>query len=246
MNKEKKLAVSEVFYSIQGEGKTMGYPSVFVRLGGCNLMCGGMGTQNDKELHNEAQWRCDTVEVWMKSQSKFISQVLNEEQIKAIKNGAHLIMTGGEPLMQQKNLVEFIKYIKSNINENVYVEIETNGTIIPNEDTLQYINLFNCSPKTKNSGNDKSLTYVPKAIRTINEAKDSIFKFVINDYNDFEEVKNDYAQLVDREKIWLMPAGENQKLLEKTKENVAELCKVNNLKFTTRLHIEIWNQKTGV
>ena len=36
--KEPRLSVSEVFYSIQGEGKTMGFPSVFVRLGGCNLM----------------------------------------------------------------------------------------------------------------------------------------------------------------------------------------------------------------
>ena len=42
-----KLAISEVFYSIQGEGKTMGIPAVFVRLAGCNLMCGGMGTQFD-------------------------------------------------------------------------------------------------------------------------------------------------------------------------------------------------------
>ena len=45
----KKIAISEVFYSIQGEGKTVGIPSVFIRLGGCNLMCGGMGTQFDGE-----------------------------------------------------------------------------------------------------------------------------------------------------------------------------------------------------
>ena len=41
-----KLAISEIFFSIQGEGKTVGIPSVFVRLGGCNLICGGEGTQN--------------------------------------------------------------------------------------------------------------------------------------------------------------------------------------------------------
>ena len=64
-----KLAISEVFYSIQGEGKTVGIPSVFVRLGGCNLMCGGMGTQFDGELHNGAEFRCDTIEVWMKATS---------------------------------------------------------------------------------------------------------------------------------------------------------------------------------
>ena len=53
-----KLSISEVFYSIQGEGKTVGIPSVFVRLAGCNLMCGGMGTQFDGELHNGAEFRC--------------------------------------------------------------------------------------------------------------------------------------------------------------------------------------------
>ena len=52
-----KLAISEIFFSIQGEGKTVGIPSVFVRLGGCNLICGGEGTQNDKKLHNNAKWR---------------------------------------------------------------------------------------------------------------------------------------------------------------------------------------------
>jgi organic radical activating enzyme len=244
--KESRLSVSEVFYSIQGEGKTMGYPSVFVRLGGCNLMCGGMGTQNDKELYNDAKWRCDTIEVWMKSKSKIFSEILGDKEINAIKNGAHLIMTGGEPLMQQKNLVKFIDYVKENINENVFVEIETNGTIIPNDETLNAIDLFNCSPKTKNSGNDKSITYNKKAIQIINDAKDSIFKFVINTNEDFEEMKNDYAGLIDRDKIWLMPAGENQELLNLTKKNVSELCIKNNLKFTTRLHIEIWNQKTGV
>ena len=111
-----KLAISEVFYSIQGEGKTVGIPSVFVRLGGCNLMCGGMGTQFDGELHNGAEFRCDTVEVWMNAQAKEIHKVLNKECIKAIKNNAHIVLTGGEPMMQQKGLIEFIKYVKTKIN----------------------------------------------------------------------------------------------------------------------------------
>ena len=43
-----------------------------------------------------------------------------------------------------------------------------------------------------------------------------------------------------------MPAGENQTLLKENKLNVVELAKENYLNFTTRLHIEIWNKKTGV
>ena len=84
-----KLAVSEVFYSIQGEGPTTGYPAVFVRLGGCNLMCGGEGTQKDKELHDGATWRCDTIEVWMKSRAKEFKDILPINCIEAIKQGAN-------------------------------------------------------------------------------------------------------------------------------------------------------------
>jgi hypothetical protein len=43
-----------------------------------------------------------------------------------------------------------------------------------------------------------------------------------------------------------MPAGENQELLNENKQKVVELAKDNYLNFTSRLHIEIWNKKTGV
>lgn len=241
-----KIAISEVFYSIQGEGKTVGIPSVFIRLGGCNLMCGGMGTQFDKELHNGAEWRCDTVEVWMKAQSKEINKVLPNDCIQAIRNGAHIILTGGEPLMQQTQLEEFIKYVKFELGiEKPFFEVETNGTILPSEYLLNNISLWNCSPKLANSGNDKSITYKPDVIKELNKFN-TIFKFVVSKDKDWAEIKKDYLYLVDKEKVYLMPAGENQKLLNQNKKTVVELAKENYLNFTTRLHIEIWNKKTGV
>lgn len=208
-------------------------------------MCGGMGTQFDGELHNEAEWRCDTVEVWMKAQSKEMKDILDEECIEAIKNGAHIILTGGEPTMQQTGLEDFIKYIKFDLKINPYFEVETNGTIMPNEFLLNNIDLWNCSPKLKNSGNDKSITYKPEVIKELNK-HNAIFKFVVNGEKEWKEIQEDYLYLVDKEKVYLMPAGENQELLNKTKEDVVEIAKKNHLNFTTRLHIEIWNKKTGV
>tara|TARA_R100000935_G_scaffold28725_3_gene49121 strand:+ start:3369 stop:4100 length:732 start_codon:yes stop_codon:yes gene_type:complete len=240
-----KLAISEVFYSIQGEGKTVGIPSVFVRLGGCNLMCGGMGTQFDGELHNGAEWRCDSVEVWMKAKSKEFKDILPDDCIKAIKNNAHIILTGGEPMMQQAGLEEFIKYIKHNINANAYFEVETNGTIMPNEFLLYHIHLWNCSPKLNNSGMDKAMAFKADVLKTL-DSKNTIFKFVVNAEKEWEEIQNDYLPIITREKVYLMPAGENQELLNVNKERVVELAKDNYLNFTTRLHIEIWNKKTGV
>tara|TARA_R110000822_G_scaffold165134_1_gene305696 strand:+ start:69 stop:797 length:729 start_codon:yes stop_codon:yes gene_type:complete len=241
----KKIAISEVFYSIQGEGKTVGIPSVFIRLGGCNLMCGGMGTQFDGELHNGAEWRCDTVEVWMKALSKEIHNVLPADCIEAIKNDAHVILTGGEPMMQQAGLELLIKHIKENINPNAYFEVETNGTIMPNEFLLNQIHLWNCSPKLRNSGNDRSMTFKSKVIKELN-TKNTIFKFVVNNTPQWEEIKELYLSIVDRSKVYLMPAGENQELLNENKINVVEIAKNNYLNFTTRLHIDIWNKKTGV
>lgn len=240
-----KLAISEVFYSIQGEGKTIGIPSVFVRLGGCNLMCGGMGTQFDGELHNGAEWRCDSVEVWMKALSKEVQDVLPKDCVEAIKNDAHLIITGGEPTMQQSGLKSFMQYVKEHINEKAYFEIETNGTIMPDEYLLKNIDLFNCSPKLRNSGMDNNMTFKPDVIKQLNK-KNTIFKFVVNSDKEWEEIQRDYLPLVDKQKVYLMPAGENQDLLKQNKLKVANLAKNNYLNFTTRLHIDLWNQKTGV
>jgi 7-carboxy-7-deazaguanine synthase len=239
------LAISEVFYSIQGEGKTVGIPSVFVRVGGCNLICGGMGTQFDGELHNNAEWRCDSIEVWMKALTKNIEDVLPKDCIKAIKNGAHIILTGGEPMIQQNGLIKFIDYVKEKINPKAYIEIETNGTVMPNEETLEKINLWNCSPKLKNSGNDISMTFKEDVIKKLNN-QNTIFKFVVNNQKEWEEIQQTYLPIIDRDKIYLMPAGENQELLDKNKATVVKLAKENYLNFTTRLHIDIWNKKTGV
>lgn len=239
----KKLSVSEVFYSIQGEGPTTGVPSVFVRLGGCNLMCGGMGTQHDGELH-DATWRCDTIEVWMKSTSKAHEEVLNEECLKALRNGAHLIITGGEPLMQQEAIKDFIDYLDKHIT-NLYIEIETNGTIMPSSNLTRRINQWNCSPKLSNSGNSKFMYFNENVIINLNNYN-TAFKFVLTNMEDWKEVVGTYLPYIKRNKIWLMPSGENQELLNESKQVVVEIAKNNFIKFTNRLHIEIWNKKTGV
>lgn len=240
-----KLSISEVFYSIQGEGPTTGYPAVFVRLGGCNLMCGGEGTQHDQQLHNGATWRCDTIEVWMKSRAKEFQDILPENCKEAIKKGANLIVTGGEPLMQQTNVIEFIKYVRDNYNKDCYVEIETNGTIAPTPEIAQLVNQWNCSPKLANSGMPNIKTYNTNAIEKLNRLN-TAFKFVLTTDMDWEEVKKFYFDIINPKKIWLMPSGSNQEELVKSKERVAEIAKNNYIKFTNRLHIEIWNKKTGV
>jgi organic radical activating enzyme len=238
-----KLAVSEVFYSIQGEGKTTGVPAVFVRLAGCNLMCGGKGTEKDGKLHDGATWRCDSIEVWIKGKSKTYSEILPFDCQEAIKNGAHIIITGGEPMLQQKNIEGFIQYIMEEINESPYIEIETNGTIMPTNDMFNLVDQWNVSPKLANSGmsfNDRIQNDILIKLSKYNTQ----FKFVISNKEDWEEIK--LINGLNKSLITLMPAGSNQEELKETKEMVAEICKENYLRLTNRLHIDIWNKKTGV
>ena len=118
----KGLRVSEWFYSIQGEGKTMGVPSLFIRLQACNIVCDG-------------EWTCDTIEVW-KHGNKISCEDLIQEMDPYIYNlysGAHLVFTGGEPLLQKEGIKEFIKTFKKKHKFIPYIEIETNGTNHPKD-----------------------------------------------------------------------------------------------------------------
>ena len=241
-----QLPVSEVFTSIQGEGKSAGVPSIFLRLGGCNLMCGGIGTQNDKQLYNGAKWRCDTIEVWTKFLAKDFDKILTPLQEQQLCEGYHLIVTGGEPLLQQTKIINFVKYFIEKHGKKPFIEIETNGTIPPLPAFIEVIDQWNCSPKLANSGNTKERRYRPEVIKKLATMKDIQFKYVINAKEDWKEVEEDYLSLHGKELMTLMPSGENQDLLEESRRHVAELCIEKGIRYTDRHHIVIWNKKTGV
>jgi 7-carboxy-7-deazaguanine synthase len=234
--KNETLNVSETFYSIQGEGQTAGTPAVFLRLGGCNLLCDG-------------KWRCDTIEVWKKSVSVPFEKVFPKDYIEALARGAHLVITGGEPLLQQAAIVAYLWWFAGNFGWRPIVEVETNGTIAPNDDMKKMVTYWNISPKLSNSGEPY--------IKRINEVvlaqffnlcgvRSLCYKFVINDQEDVIEMLNEYFPLINAKRVWLMPAGENQEQLAVTRPIVAEACKQLFLNYSERLHIGIWNKKTGV
>lgn len=229
------LVISEKFYSIQGEGATMGIPSVFIRLAGCNLLC------------KSESWICDSIEVWQKGVKTPFNQVLTAEQLSHVLNGAHLIFTGGEPLLHQKKIVEYLDWFFEEHHMNPYVEVETNGTIIPSDNMISFVDQWNCSPKLANSGEPFSKRVNEVAINKINhKGKSSIFKFVIEKNEDVLDLLNDYGDHIFESKIVLMPAGETQEKLNITRPIVVQQCMKMGWRYSERLHIVIWNQKTGV
>ena len=233
--KPQHLIVAETFYSIQGEGQTVGIPAVFLRLAGCNLLC-----------NNPFGWRCDTIEVWQKGTSKLFKDVLTMEEVVAMRNGAHLVITGGEPLMHQDAIVDYLNWFRAENFFTPIIEVETNGTIVPNQHLLDKVDYWNCSPKLITSGEPFEKRVNEVALATIRDkGRNHIFKFVITNIEDMFELSEDYGKL-ELTNIMLMPAGATQEELARTMPFVAELCKTMNFRFSPRLHIDIWNKKTGV
>jgi 7-carboxy-7-deazaguanine synthase len=231
--KNKNLVISELFYSIQGEGQTMGIPAVFLRLAGCNILCKGKG------------WICDSIEVWKKGTKTPFEEVFPSDLIWRLDEGAHLVITGGEPLLHQKKIIQFLDWFKQEYGWIPIVEIETNGTIVPDSNLIKLITYWNCSPKLSSSGETRKRRYNEIALKTIQAQKNSIFKFVISEEMDVLEMLNEFPSL-NMEQVVLMPAGDSQKLLNNTRPMVLEQCIKLGLRYCDRLHIVGWNKKTGV
>tara|TARA_R110001599_G_scaffold118871_2_gene288284 strand:- start:64 stop:765 length:702 start_codon:yes stop_codon:yes gene_type:complete len=229
------LTVSERFYSLQGEGATMGVPSVFLRLAGCNLLC------------QSKTWVCDTIEVWQKGIKTPFHEVLQgEDCFDRLHQGAHLVITGGEPLLHQRKLVHFLKWFELAYGWLPFIEVETNGTIMPDDYLLEIVKQWNCSPKLSNSGEPNEKRFKPLVLDTLNQFQNTIFKFVVGEESDIVEVISEFSEHISSDKLCLMPAGETQEKLAKTRLIAADAAIKLGIRYSERLHIVIWNQKTGV
>lgn len=232
-----------VFHSIQGEGKYSGYPSVFVRLSGCNLRCAWRN--NDGTLT-----KCDT------PHSSFLPerniQNVQETVDKILAFGCeHVVVTGGEPFLQPE-VSELIKLLKS---RSAFVTVETNGT--------KYIetcaDFLSISPKLKSSSCDEDFAAAHDAKRINLDAlfqmitnHDCQLKFVINSESDIEEVRDIIFSLRAmgikniNKKVWLMPQGITEKQFNERAKVLFELCKKYDFKYSDRLHVRVFGNKRGV
>ena len=234
------LKVSEHFFSVQGEGKSVGVPAVFLRLTGCKLFC----------------IFCDTTEVWKKGSDysfEFLYELFKSSGYLSaiVERGAHLVVTGGDPLIQQEGLYRFFDFFNSHSifpgSDKFFVEVETEAVIQPEFPLVNLINQWNVSPKLANSGMDKFRRYKRDILQWHSFNDRSFFKFPVSCGTDLKEVMEIITICsIPRNRVWLMPICSTRQQFQEAALPVIDLCKEYGFNFGNRLHLTVWNQATGV
>lgn len=220
-----KFPISEIFYSLQGEGPLSWNPSIFFRFWWCNLKC---------------TW-CDSKYSWLHTEFKKIytlDQILRE--IKQWPQCKHIVFTGGEPAMFQQHITT----LKHNLPDYTF-EIETNGSRNIEAGLFDVVNI---SYKLTSSWNEPyELMATPERMREIGSPCD--YKFVCGSQEDLDEIQ----QIIEKyglqgERIYLMPLWTTVES-QTTSENavfVSEACKKYGYMFCLRMHILMYGDKMGV
>lgn len=228
------LAFVEAFGpTIQGEGPQAGHACSFIRFGACNLSC---------------SW-CDSAYTWNAAKYSMREQItmLEPDEVHdRIPDSTMLVITGGEPLMQQKR-AGWLEFLTRAAERFAFISIETNGTIEPNEDSLRYINQFVVSPKLMTVDMLR-----PKQDRTPWEGWSDVheaavdFKIVVSTPEDIPEALAiaDHAG-IDRKKLWLMPEGVTAAALSDKWGWLTNAAAEHGCNASHRLHVLSWGEERG-
>ena len=225
------MQVNEIFKSIQGEGPNFGKPAIFLRTAQCNLKC---------------SW-CDTKYTWDWENYDFTKEV-KEIPIDKIKEKIldleikHLVITGGEPLLQQDDLADLLSFLKPDF----YVEIETNCTILPNKMLTDLVDQWNVSPKTENSGNPLELYENNECYYFFANQENCFFKYVVENESDIPEIKKFVTKYnIPETRVQLMTQASTKEEINIREKSISELAKLHNFSFSPRLHVAMWGSQRG-
>jgi organic radical activating enzyme len=225
------LLVAEMFGpTFQGEGPSAGQRAVFVRTSRCNLSC---------------SW-CDTPYTW--DWSRFAPQAearripVEEVAAWALDLPVRLVVvTGGEPLLQEAGLVELTRLLA--VARRV-VEVETNGTIPPSAGLVEAVTRFNVSPKLTGAGLLASRRLDTAALRAFAACEKAVFKFVVTAPDELDEI----ARLQDEfrlDPVWVMPQGATSAGVLAGMRDLADQALARGWNLSPRLHVLLWENARG-
>ncbi|MBY0507703.1 MAG: 7-carboxy-7-deazaguanine synthase QueE [Bryobacteraceae bacterium] len=226
------MKISELFYSLQGEGQLLGVPSFFIRTTGCNLRC---------------TW-CDTPYTsWAP-----VGEEMTVEQIvaEALRHaGRHAVVTGGEPLIAPA-IGELTAALRA---AGFHITIETAGTVAP----PVACDLMSISPKLSNStpwerdegryaAQHERLRYQPEVLRELMRTYNYQLKFVVTSPEDLVEIRALLQETGGQaSKTILMPEGIQLEILRERARWISEACKQENFRYSPRLHIDLFGNTRG-
>ena len=226
------MKISELFYSLQGEGTLLGVPSFFIRTTGCNLRCG---------------W-CDTPYTsWAPVGEEMSVETIVQAALR--HPGRYAVVTGGEPLIAPE-----IGALTTALREaGFHITIETAGTVAP----PVICDLMSISPKLSNStpwdreegryaAQHERLRYQPAVLRELMLNYNYQLKFVVMAASDLEEIRSllrDTGGAASQ--TMLMPEGIQQETLRERAKWMVDICKSEGFRFSPRLHIDLFGNRRG-
>jgi 7-carboxy-7-deazaguanine synthase len=224
------MKISEIFYSIQGEGMLVGVPSVFVRTSGCNLRC---------------TW-CDTPYTSWNPEGQELTIEAIVEQAKSY-GASHAVVTGGEPMIAE-GVIELTHRL------DMHVTVETAGTVYkPVKCDLMSISpkLSNSIPLDRDDGRwaaqHDRLRYQPDVLKRLMTEFTYQLKFVVTAPADLEEITRIVEMTgADRARVVLMAEGTDSATLAERGRWIAEVSKREGFRFSPRLHVDLWGNRRGV
>jgi 7-cyano-7-deazaguanosine (preQ0) biosynthesis protein QueE len=225
------IVVSEVFGpTVQGEGPSLGRRAGFLRLGRCNLTC--------EWCDSRFTWDWERYDPAVELSERRVDDVVAEVEAMGVDR---VVVTGGEPLLQQRRLLPFLEAAHG---RGWAVEVETNGTLAPTGETVRLVERFNVSPKLANSGVEAGRALVPDALAALVASGKAAFKFVVADPSELDEVQ----ALVDAHHlspVWIMPEGTTAGDVLEGGRRLADDVIARGWQLTTRLHVLLWGDQRG-
>jgi 7-carboxy-7-deazaguanine synthase len=219
------LKVSEVFDSLQGEGPSLGQPCAFLRLAGCNLRC---------------TW-CDTKYTWDWEHYSYAENVrVTEvrELRERLSPASRLVITGGEPLLQQAGLIELL----GSLPGGMFVEVETNGTRSPSDELLDRVNQWNVSPKLSGSGETRERRLCLDVLTRLKSTQRATLKLVVGSEAEVEEARELVATLGwPLARVQFMPQASSRAALLERMPETAKWALGAGVGFSPRLHLLLWD-----
>ena len=209
------LRISEIFYSLQGETNTVGFPTAFIRLTGCPLRCA----------------YCDTTYAFKGGTNMLLPEILEKV---ASYQPRYVTVTGGEPLAQE----HCCQLLTQLCDQNYRVSLETSGALDVSEVDRRVVKVIDL--KTPASGECERNRYQ----NLDNLLPDDQIKFVICDLHDYQWAKQQIERydLIEKCEVLFSPSYQQQSATELADKILADNLPV---RLQIQLHKQLWGDLPG-